>query len=61
MDNITRFGRVLDPAPDDMQARAVREMLDMMGSNPRLEAAAIQMVGTKGCDGFAAREFEGAG
>ena len=55
MDNITRFGRVLDPAADDMQARAVREMLDMMGSNPRLEAAAIQMVGTKGCDGFAAR------
>ena len=53
VDNIARFGRVLDPAPDDLQARAVREMLEMMGANPRLEAAAIQTVGTKGWDGFA--------
>lgn len=53
VDNIARFGRVLDPAPDDLQARAVRDMLEMMGANPRLEAAAIQTVGTKGWDGFA--------
>jgi predicted O-methyltransferase YrrM len=53
VDNIARFGRVLDPAPDDLQARAVREMLDMMGAHPRLDAAAIQTVGTKGWDGFA--------
>jgi len=31
----------------------VRDMLEMMGANPRLEAAAIQTVGTKGWDGFA--------
>jgi predicted O-methyltransferase YrrM len=53
VDNIARFGRVLDPSPDDLQARAVRDMLEMMGANPRLEAAAIQTVGTKGWDGFA--------
>jgi predicted O-methyltransferase YrrM len=53
VDNIARMGRVLDPAPDDHQARAVRDMLDMMGANPRLDAAAIQTVGTKGWDGFA--------
>jgi predicted O-methyltransferase YrrM len=53
VDNIARFGRVLDPAPDDLQARAVRDMLEMMGANPRLDAAAIQTVGTKGWDGFA--------
>jgi predicted O-methyltransferase YrrM len=53
VDNIARFGRVLDPAPDDMQARAVHDMLEMMGANPRLDAAAIQTVGTKGWDGFA--------
>ncbi|WP_101950855.1 O-methyltransferase [Mycobacterium sp. 3519A] len=53
VDNIARFGRVLDPAPDDMQARGVRDMLDMMGAHPRLDAAAIQTVGTKGWDGFA--------
>ncbi len=53
VDNIARSGRVLDPAPDDLQARAVRDMLEMMGENPRLDAAAIQTVGTKGWDGFA--------
>lgn len=53
VDNIARFGRVLEPAPDDHQAKAVRDMLDMMGSHPRLETAAIQTVGTKGWDGFA--------
>ncbi len=53
VDNIARFGRVLDPAPDDLQACAVRDMLEMMGANPRLDAAAIQTVGTKGWDGFA--------
>ena len=53
VDNITRFGRVPDPAPDDPQARAVRDMLEMIGANPRLDAATIQTVGTKGWDGFA--------
>jgi predicted O-methyltransferase YrrM len=53
VDNIARNGRVLDPAPDDLQASAVRDMLAMMGENPRLDAAAIQTVGTKGWDGFA--------
>lgn len=53
VDNIARFGRVLDPAPDDHQASAVRDMLQMMGEDPRLDAAAIQTVGTKGWDGFA--------
>ena len=53
VDNIARFGRVLEPAADDHQARAVRDMLEMMGEHPRLDAAAIQTVGTKGWDGFA--------
>jgi predicted O-methyltransferase YrrM len=53
VDNVTRFGRVLDPAEDDRQAQGVRAMLDLMGSHPRLEAAAIQTVGAKGWDGFA--------
>ena len=53
VDNITRMGRVLDPAPDDLQARGVRDMLELMGAHPRLQTAAIQTVGTKGWDGFA--------
>ena len=32
--------------------RAVREMLEMVGAERRLEAAAIQTVGAKGWDGF---------
>ncbi len=53
VDNIARMGRVLDPAPDDGQARAVHDMFVMMGEHPRLDTAAIQTVGTKGWDGFA--------
>ena len=53
VDNVIRDGRILEPAPDDQQARAVRDMLEMMGENPRLDTAAIQTVGTKGWDGFA--------
>jgi predicted O-methyltransferase YrrM len=53
VDNIARMGRVLDPADDDHQAKAIRDMFDMIGENPRLDAAAIQTVGTKNWDGFA--------
>ncbi|UXA13790.1 O-methyltransferase [Mycobacterium sp. SMC-8] len=53
VDNIARNGRVLDPAPDDGQANAIRAMFDMMGAHPRLDTAAIQTVGAKGWDGFA--------
>lgn len=53
VDNVTRMGRVLDPAADDLQAQGVRHMLELVGNHPRLEAAAIQTVGAKGWDGFA--------
>lgn len=53
VDNIARNGRVLDPAPDDEQAQAIRAMFDTMGADPRLDTAAIQTVGAKGWDGFA--------
>jgi predicted O-methyltransferase YrrM len=59
VDNIARFGRVLEPAANDHQARAVRDMLEMMGDHPRLDAAAIQTVGTKGWDGFAVAMISG--
>jgi predicted O-methyltransferase YrrM len=52
VDNAVRAGRILDPADDDHQARDVREMLELVGADPRLEAAAIQTVGAKGWDGF---------
>jgi predicted O-methyltransferase YrrM len=53
VDNVVRNGRVLEPAADDQQAQAVRDMIEMMGEHPRLDTAAIQTVGSKGWDGFA--------
>ncbi len=53
VDNVVRDGRIVAPEPDDLQARAVREMLAMMGCHPELDTAAIQTVGVKGWDGFA--------
>ena len=53
VDNVVRSGRILDPAPHDHQGLAVRAMLEMMGTHPRLQTAAIQTVGIKGWDGFA--------
>ena len=52
VDNAVRSGRILAPAADDHQARAVREMLELVGTDRRLEAAAIQTVGSKGWDGL---------
>lgn len=52
VDNAVRSGRILAPADGDHQARGVRQMLEMVSKNPRLEAAAIQTVGAKGWDGF---------
>ena len=53
VDNVVRSGRILDPAAEDHQGRAVRATLEMMGKHPRLDTAAIQTVGIKGWDGFA--------
>lgn len=53
VDNVVRSGRIIAPASDDHQARGVRDMLEMMGTHPDLEAAAIQTVGAKGWDGLA--------
>lgn len=52
VDNAVRAGRILNPAVEDLQARGVREMLEFVGAEPRLEAAGIQTVGAKGWDGF---------
>lgn len=53
VDNVVRDGRILAPSADDQQARAVVDGLELLGTHPRLDAAAIQTVGVKGWDGFA--------
>lgn len=52
-DNVIRDGRVLTATSEDAAATAVRETLQVMGEDPRLDAAAIQTVGAKRWDGFA--------
>ena len=52
-DNIIRDGRVIDPDDKDSRVQAVRKFNQMLGSNPRLSATALQTVGSKGYDGFA--------
>ena len=52
-DNVIRDGRVLTATSEDGAALAVRKTLQMMGGDPRLDAAAIQTVGAKRWDGFA--------
>lgn len=52
-DNVVRGGAVVDPASADLNVLGVREFLDMIAADPRLDATAIQTVGEKGWDGFA--------
>lgn len=52
-DNIIRDGAIIDPDHKDPRVQAVRKFNRMLGSHPRLEATALQTVGSKGYDGFA--------
>ena len=51
-DNVVRNGAVADPGSDDDRVRGVREFIAMVAADPRLEATALQTVGSKGWDGF---------
>jgi predicted O-methyltransferase YrrM len=53
IDNVVRTGAVLDVASIDPAIRGIRRALEMLGSDPRLTATAIQTVGSKGHDGLA--------
>jgi predicted O-methyltransferase YrrM len=51
VDNVVRHGRILDESPDT-NARGVHQVVDLIASEPRLRATALQTVGGKGWDGF---------
>ena len=51
IDNVVRGGQVLDAVPND-SARGVQQVTELIAGEPRLEATAIQTVGSKGWDGF---------
>ncbi|WP_030688144.1 O-methyltransferase [Streptomyces globisporus] len=52
VDNVVRNGRVATPDPDDPAITGTREMFDFVAGEPRLDATALQTVGTKGYDGL---------
>ncbi|HEY3465245.1 MAG TPA: O-methyltransferase [Amycolatopsis sp.] len=52
VDNVVRRGGVADPASTDPNVLGAREMFEVLAGEPRLDATAVQTVGTKGHDGF---------
>ena len=59
LDNVVRGGSVLETDGDEA-VQGTRGALELLGRHPRLEATAIQTVGTKDWDGFALAVVTGA-
>jgi predicted O-methyltransferase YrrM len=53
VDNVVRDGAVTDAKSRDPDLVGTRRVLEMMATDPRLQATAIQTVGAEGYDGFA--------
>ncbi|WP_338496672.1 O-methyltransferase [Streptomyces sp. SJL17-4] len=52
VDNVVRGGKITTPDPDDPAITGTRELFDLVAAEPRLDATAVQTVGTKGYDGL---------
>lgn len=52
IDNVVRNGSVTDPDSTDGKVRGVRQVLADIAQDPRLDATALQTVGSKGWDGL---------
>lgn len=52
LDNVVRKGAVADESSSDPSVQGVRRFFEMVASEPRVSATAIQTVGSKGYDGF---------
>jgi predicted O-methyltransferase YrrM len=52
-DNVVRTGKIVDAKSDDANVQGARRFLEMLATDPRVDATAIQTVGGKGHDGFA--------
>ena len=53
VDNVVRDGEVADPKSRDPMILGIRRMNELIASEPRVAATAIQTVGARGYDGFA--------
>jgi predicted O-methyltransferase YrrM len=52
IDNVVRDGAVIDPDSADPRVQGVRAVIADIAADDRLEATALQTVGSKGWDGF---------
>jgi len=52
VDNVVREGAIIEPDNPDPRVQGTRTFFEMLSSEPRLDATAIQTVGSKGYDGF---------
>ncbi|MGE8203436.1 O-methyltransferase [Heyndrickxia sp. NPDC080065] len=51
-DNVVRNGEVIDEKSTDERVQGIRQFMDLLANEPRIESTAIQTVGSKGYDGF---------
>jgi len=52
-DNVVMFGAILDTDSTDPNIQGIRQFIDLLASEPQVNATVIQTVGAKGHDGFA--------
>jgi predicted O-methyltransferase YrrM len=52
VDNVIRDGEVINASSTDESVRGTRRLFDLIASERRLEATALQTVGSKGYDGL---------
>ena len=52
LDNVVRDGRVLESHSTDANVKGARGAFELLKSEPRIDATALQTVGLKGWDGF---------
>ena len=52
VDNVVREGGVIDADSDDERIIGTRALFDMLATDPRIDATAVQTVGAKHWDGF---------
>lgn len=53
VDNVGRNGEIVSADSPDPKVQGTRAALEMLGSDPRFDASALQTVGAKGWDGIA--------
>ncbi|MDN4074149.1 O-methyltransferase [Fictibacillus terranigra] len=51
-DNVVRNGKVVEENSQDSSVQGSRALLDLLSTEPKIEATAMQTVGSKGYDGF---------